>query len=223
MAPQLNLQAYEQALRGRAKEYERALADFERALNRDDLAQSDVEQSLGDLQCFLNEYLLHEDDNTLEMGCYLVDDFMEEYFIANCSLPSADAVEHMCKSLEHFYSLMLNAGSVDEDAYDELVATIEAQQTAWKDSYRQHASRQHAEHQHAEHQHAARAEDSSAAADMIDSLVLSLVLLSAQSGRTWDDICGASIARLQLNGFITCDANGNPTGLTPLGVVRAQL
>lgn len=127
------IDAYEDAVRQQASQNEGYLALFEQALRADgDRPGAEVDEALRDARQFLNDYLLYEDDNGLEMGCYLVDDYMEEV-VAQGAEPSRTLVERVAHSLVALYRCMHEARLVDEDALDELLATVEAQLPAWKE------------------------------------------------------------------------------------------
>ncbi len=123
----------ETTLRKQGRIYESYLAEFEAALSAAGSSSRSIRRHMRNASCFLTEYLLYEDDNSLEMGCYLVDDFMEGYVIEHCSWASPAAIEQSGTSLVRFYRCMLEAHHVDEDALDELEATIDAQMPLWKE------------------------------------------------------------------------------------------
>ena len=123
----------ETTLRKQGRIYESYLAEFEAALSAAGSSSRSIRRHMRNASCFLTEYLLYEDDNSLEMGCYLVDDFMEGYVIEHCSWASPATIEQSGTSLVRFYRCMLEAHHVDEDALDELEATIDAQMPLWKE------------------------------------------------------------------------------------------
>ncbi|MBR3313350.1 MAG: hypothetical protein IKG18_04340 [Atopobiaceae bacterium] len=132
----IDLDSYERTLREQWQQNEKDLAAFASSLEADGMPDRTIRHHLRNVGCFLNEYLLHEDDNSTEMGCYLVDDYMETYVIQQCSWATPRAIEHNGASLVRFYRFMRDTHHVDEDAFDELQATIDAQLPLWKDECR---------------------------------------------------------------------------------------
>ena len=126
--------AYRSVLARQHSQNEAYLAEFARDLATRGTERDEAPRQVEDVRRFLNEYLLNEDDCSLDMGCYLVDDYFAEFFVRNQAELSADAVVRSAASLERFYGLMLEHSHVDEDAYEELCATIEAQLDSWKDT-----------------------------------------------------------------------------------------
>ena len=132
----IDLDSYERTLREQWQQNEKDLVAFASSLEADGMPDRTIRHHLRNVGCFLNEYLLHEDDNSTEMGCYLVDDYMETYVIQQCSWATPRAIEHNGASLVCFYRFMRDTHHVDEDAFDELRATIDAQLPLWKDECR---------------------------------------------------------------------------------------
>ncbi len=242
----IDMDSYERTLREQWQQNEEDLAAFASSLEADGLSERTIRHHLRNVGCFLNEYLLHEDDNSAEMGCYLVDDYMETYVIQQCSWATPRAIEHNGASLVRFYRFMCDARHVDEDAFEELRATIDAQLPAWKDECRKAVgdSRGGAGVDEGSsllasiHETVARTmgvpevaqEDGNADAsptreEAIDALTLALLrLVSAEDmtdGRTGEGALRAACERLCVRGLARDDADGLAT-LTPDGIASAD-
>lgn len=127
----LDLAAYQQACEAQRYKNGQLLADFETALAHEGLPAHEVQRCLDDVRLFLDGYLLQQDDNALDMGCYLVDDFVEEFLMAQGDT-TPDDVERICAALLKFYGHLLGETHIDEEDYEELDATIDAQLAEWK-------------------------------------------------------------------------------------------
>ena len=129
---QFDLTALERAMREQASLNESYLDEFAAALVAGGIDGQEAERHLREARRFLNDYLLHEDDNSLEMGCYLADDYVEGYLVAQLPDTSPDDIVHSADSLVRFYASMLQAGHVTADDFEELEATVRMQTGAWQ-------------------------------------------------------------------------------------------
>ena len=222
---QIDYTAYEQAFRTQGQRNEAYIAQFTASLKASGLAAEQIKREVRDVGRFLNGYLLHEDDPSAEMGCYLVDDYMENYVIQHSPWATPEAIERSGNSLVSFYSWMLEAHQVDEDAFEELQATIDAQLPLWQEACAQaNASTASTSSQSllgAIQDTVTRsvASEPVGADDSIDMLLLSLLYLGETEGGTSDPL-GAALARLRERGLVAGGALAAPT-LTARGRAEA--
>ena len=127
----LDLAAYQRASEAQRHKNGQLLADFETAIAHEGLPAHEVQRCLDDVRLFLDGYLLQQDDNALDMGCYLIDDFVEEFLVAQGEI-TPDDIERICEALLRFYGHLLEKTNIDEEDYEELDATIDAQLVEWK-------------------------------------------------------------------------------------------
>ncbi len=127
----LDLAAYQRASEAQRHKNGQLLADFETAIAHEGLPAHEVQRCLDDVRLFLDGYLLQQDDNALDMGCYLIDDFVEEFLVAQGEI-TPDDIERICEALLRFYGHLLEKTNIDEEDYEELDATIDAQLAEWK-------------------------------------------------------------------------------------------
>ena len=222
---QIDYTAYEQAFRTQGQRNEAYLAQFTASLKASGLAAEQIKREVRDVGRFLNGYLLHEDDPSAEMGCYLIDDYMENYVIRHSSWATPEAIECSGNSLVSFYQWMLEAQQVDEDAFEELQATIDAQLPSWQEACTQaNATTTTASSQNllgAIQDTVTRNVVSGPAItpSTVDMLLLSLLYLGESEGSSSDPL-GSALGRLRERGLIGDGALAAPA-LTAQGRAEA--
>lgn len=105
---------------------------FQRALKQQGLADKAINRHVGNVDFFLNEYLLYDDANEMESGCSDVGGFLGDYFIRKCTWSSPIAIEENAASIKRFYQCMRDNDLISEASYEELVQTIEEDMGEWQ-------------------------------------------------------------------------------------------
>ncbi len=216
----LDLAAYQQACEAQRRKNERLLTDFETTLTYEGLPTREAQQYLSDIRLFLDGYLLRQDDNALDMGCYLVDDFVEEFLVAQGDT-TPDDVDRICTALLRFYGHLLGEAHIEEEDYEELDATIDAQLAEWKQAclYRV-VSRPPAEMRDVVTLSMPPAGEQAGMQSVIDRVMLMLLyLLEHESG---EDAKAQAIDRLQAAGLVVHDASSGKNRPTHQGIERAK-
>lgn len=223
---QLDYTAYEQTFRTQGQRNEAYIAQFTASLKASGLAAEQIKREVRDVGRFLNGYLLHEDDPSAEMGCYLVDDYMENYVIRHSPWATPEAIERSGNSLVSFYQWMLEAQEVDEDAFEELQATIDAQLPFWQEACIQaNSSTATTSSQNllgAIQDTVTRsvASEPATSTNTIDMLLLSLLYLGETEGSTSDPL-GAALGRLRERELLVADGATAAPALTARGRAEA--
>lgn len=216
----LDLAAYQQACKAQHCKNGQLLADFETALAHEGLPAHEVQRCLDDVRLFLDGYLLQQDDNALDMGCYLIDDFVEEFLVAQGEI-TPDDIERICEALLRFYGHLLGETHIDEEDYEELDATIDAQLAEWKQAclYRV-VSRPPAEMRDVVTLSMPPAGERAGMQSVIDRVMLMLLyLLEHESG---EDAKAQAIDRLQAAGLVVHDVSSGKNRPTHQGIERAK-
>lgn len=105
---------------------------FQRTLKQQGLADKIINRHVGNVDFFLNEYLLYNDANEMESGCSDVGGFLGDYFIQKCTWSSPVAIEENAASIKRFYQCMRDNDLVSEASYEELAQTIEEDMGEWQ-------------------------------------------------------------------------------------------
>ena len=108
------------------------LALFERALKQQGLADNAIHRHVGNVDFFLNDYLLYDDANEMESGCSDVGGFLGDFFIRKCTWSSPTAIKENAASIKAFYQCMRDNDLISESSYEELAQTIEEDMDEWQ-------------------------------------------------------------------------------------------
>ncbi len=111
---------------------QRYLDIFETSMEDAGLSRRTINKHLGNVEFFLNTYLLYYDICEMEEGCYDVAGFLGNFFIYKCMWSTSNAIKENATSFKKFYKCMLDNALIEKASYDELVATIKGEMADWQ-------------------------------------------------------------------------------------------
>ncbi len=112
-------------------ESETHMNEFEAWLRATGLKEKTVRRHLDNVGFFLETYLPQMSAQSIEDGCHYVGDFLGYFLIRKCAWSTPATIRQNAASLKKFYRCMLERGQVGQQAYDELLATIEEDMDDW--------------------------------------------------------------------------------------------
>jgi hypothetical protein len=124
-------EAYERECGRIRKDNAVCLGTFRKSLERAGLSRKTIEGHVGNVDCFINEFLLRYDPNPMEKGTGLVGSFLGDYFIRKCMWSTPSSIRQNIASLKKFYKCMLSEGKIDAGDYDYLLETIKEEKDDW--------------------------------------------------------------------------------------------
>ncbi len=102
------------------------------ASDLDKFAQKTVDRHAGNVEFFINNYLLREDALTFEYGIEKIDDFLGNFFIRKCAWSTPGSIRSTAASIKKFYKSMLFHGKIKKEDYDSLCEEIEIGLPEWQ-------------------------------------------------------------------------------------------
>ena len=114
------------------KENESYLKIFETELKKKGLTEKTIKNHLGNVELYINEYLLREDALSMENGLCGLDSFFY-FFIHKCMWSTPSSVKGMAASLKKFYKCMADQGKVDADEYIVFADEIKENVPVWQE------------------------------------------------------------------------------------------
>ena len=124
---------YERLCDERRKEFEQYLGEFEADLVAAGLKDATIDKHYGNLDFYLNTYLLRLAPLDVRAGCYKIGDFLGNFFIRKCMWSTPETIKSNCASFKKFYKSMLAHGRVSQDDYDFVCSTIKEDKQEWCD------------------------------------------------------------------------------------------
>ena len=122
---------YEKQCDEMREENEKYLEIFEKEMKNSGLTERTIDKHIGNIDFYINVYLLREEVRTMDQGCYYADMFLGYFFITKCMWSSPGGIRSNIASLKKFYKCMLANGYIDQNDYDYLIADIKDNKDEW--------------------------------------------------------------------------------------------
>ncbi|MBU2546787.1 MAG: recombinase [Proteobacteria bacterium] len=116
------------------RENDQLLNDFQQGLTGKGLKPKTVQNHLGNVDFYINHYLLYYDPVRPPEGDTAILFFFEYWFPRKAMWASPANVKSMAASIKKFYQFLFEQGKVDEDAVQELKAEIRASLPDWMEA-----------------------------------------------------------------------------------------
>ncbi|NIR47794.1 recombinase [candidate division KSB1 bacterium] len=126
-----DFEAYEQACKKIRESNEKLLSQFEDWLLKKNLVPKTVDKHIGNIDFYINEFLLYEDALQPEQGAHSVDMFLGYWFIKKAMWASESSIKSNAASLKKFYTFMQEIGRIDEEDLEDLKTTIKDNMNDW--------------------------------------------------------------------------------------------
>lgn len=113
------------------KKNEKLLDQFASWLEKSKLKEKTINRHIGNIDFYINEYLLYEDAIEAKEGVYGVSMFLGYWFIKKAMWASSAQIKGNAASLKKFYTFMLEKGMIDKEDLDDLKETIKEEMPEW--------------------------------------------------------------------------------------------
>lgn len=109
------------------------LEEFADDLVNAGLKDKTINKHLGNVDFYINNFLLREDALDMKSGTYYfyLTDFFGYFFIRKCMWSTPSTIKSTAASFKKFYKSMLKRGHIDESNYDELIDAIKENMDSW--------------------------------------------------------------------------------------------
>ncbi|MCH8311198.1 MAG: recombinase [Chloroflexi bacterium] len=129
---------YERAGQAIREENASLLEDFSSWLRAKRLSDTTVKRHGDNIDFYINEFLLYEDATPPAKGVDEVGMFLGYWFIQKAMWASQSSMRSYAASLRKFYQFMVERGSVDQEALNELKARIKEDMPEWLETLRRY-------------------------------------------------------------------------------------
>ena len=107
------------------------LADFEQWLSEKGLVEKTIERHVGNVEFYLNTFLLYSDAVPAKKGASELSSFLGDWFIRKAMWASPSAIKQVAASLKKFYSFMHEQGKISADELQDLKETVKEEMPEW--------------------------------------------------------------------------------------------
>lgn len=115
------------------KKNEKILSDFEKWLKNKDLRPKTIKNHRGNIDFYINSYLLYYEIITAENGVMKIDEFLSDFFIRKTAWASKNAIKEYIASFKKFYTFLNEIGKVSNDDLAEMKDLIKDEKEDWID------------------------------------------------------------------------------------------
>lgn len=110
------------------------LSIFEQDLKEANLKQKTINNHLGNVSFYINDYLLRMGPLEMKAGCdNEIDSFLGDFFIRKAMWSTPATIKSTAASIKKFYKSMLGHGYVEKESYDELCVDIRENMSEWQE------------------------------------------------------------------------------------------
>ncbi|MBI4768931.1 MAG: recombinase [Chloroflexi bacterium] len=107
------------------------LDDFTKWLQDSNLAAGTIDNHIGNIEFYINEFLLYEDAINPEDGIHEISMFLGYWFIKKAMWASATAIKSNAASLKKFYTFLHERGKVSKEDLGFLKERIKEEMPEW--------------------------------------------------------------------------------------------
>ncbi len=118
----------------RREENHTFLMGFTRYLKNKKLSQKTIDKHVGNIDFYINDFLLYENPEEAADGVNRVNYFLGYWFIKKAMWASTTSIKENITSLKHFYSYMNKIGQVSDEELSDLKNVIKENKDEWIDT-----------------------------------------------------------------------------------------
>ena len=96
------------------------------------LSEKTIRRHIGNVDFYINEYLLYEDARTFEDGVTMIDDFLGYFFIRKCMWSTPASIRSTATSIKKFYKCMMDHEKISKEDYEYLCNEIKIGMPDWQ-------------------------------------------------------------------------------------------
>ena len=122
---------YKRECKLREQENDRFLDEFEADLTASGLKRNTIDKHIDNVAFYLNTFLVREAPLDMRAGCYMVGDFLGNFFIRKCMWSTPNTIKSNAASFKKFYKSMLAHGHILQVDLDWLLCIIKDDLDYW--------------------------------------------------------------------------------------------
>jgi len=126
-------ETYEEKTEEIQKNNDSYLEGFGEHLEAQGLSKKTINRHLKEVNFYINTFLLYYDDIEAKQGCYMIDEFLGNWFIRKVMWSNEASIKSNITSIKKFYKYLLDSAVIDKEDYDELCDTITQNKFVWLD------------------------------------------------------------------------------------------
>lgn len=129
---------YEKACDKIRKSNAKLLTQFEDWLVKKNLTPNTIDKHIGNVDFYINDYLLYEDANEPEEGVSSINMFLGYWFIRKAMWACESSIKNNAASLKKFYTFLHEFGRIDKEDLEYLKITIKENMSDWIETLRRY-------------------------------------------------------------------------------------
>ena len=99
---------------------QKLLEDFSKWLSQRNLSIATIDRHVGNIDFYINEFLLYEDAYEAKGGLHSIGRFLGDWFIRKATWASEAAIKQNAASLKKFYQFLSEKGEVDTESLQDM-------------------------------------------------------------------------------------------------------
>jgi len=124
---------YEEKLKIQQEKNKKHMKEFEEYLIAQGLSPKTIRNHMGNVDTYLDYFLSYYEIHEMKDGCYMINDYLGDFFIRKCMWSTAYTTKQTAASIKKFYGCMKELGHISSEAYDFLCRTIKDNMEIWID------------------------------------------------------------------------------------------
>lgn len=111
------------------------LNEFGNALHEAGLKDKTINRHVGNVEFYINDYLLYDELREIEDGIEAIDGFFNWFFPRKALWSTIETTRQNITSLKKFYKFLLEQERIDQDDYEFLLQIIREEKDEWLSHY----------------------------------------------------------------------------------------
>ncbi len=117
---------------------QKLLENFSQWLSQKKLSKSTIESHVGNINFYVNEFLLYEDAQEVKEAVHSIGWFLGDWFIRKAMWASESSIKQNAASLKKFYQFLSEKGEVDFESLQEMKESIKDEMPQWLETLRRY-------------------------------------------------------------------------------------
>lgn len=118
------MEDYDKKVEENKKRNEKFINEFGEWLNSKNLVKKTIKKHIGNIDFYINDYLVYYEIVKMEDGMNEVYSFLNGWFIEKCMWATKNSIKEMAASIKKFYECMSERGYVKFEDYKEMCSEI---------------------------------------------------------------------------------------------------
>lgn len=125
------MEDFEKKVQAIRKENKSILERFKTSLSENKLSKATIDKHIGNIDFFINDYLLYHEPTPAKEGSDEVGYFLGNWFIRKAMWASVSSIKENITSIKKFYQFMYEIGEIEKDDLVELKEEIKNCKDEW--------------------------------------------------------------------------------------------